>query len=107
MTKLTRPLQTSLLALAVLTAIVLDGVLWGPGFGRGTKRFSQWPMDVPAQAFTDWQDRDPEESLKSLDTQLAQLVQAAQNRAGTEELRSRLDQAEQTLVQIQTDQAFA
>ena len=65
MTKLTRPLQTSLLALAVLTAIVLDGVLWGPGFGRGTKRFSQWPMDVPAQAFTDWQDRDPEESLKA------------------------------------------
>ena len=58
MKRLTQPLRTSLLALAVLAAIVLDGVLWGPGFGRKAGRFSQWPMDVPAQAFTDWQDRE-------------------------------------------------
>ena len=107
MKRLTQPLRTSLLALAVLAAIVLDGVLWGPGFGRKAGRFSQWPMDVPAQAFTDWQDRDPEQSLQSLDTQLAQLVQAARGRAGTRELLERLNQAEQTLIQIQTDQAFA
>lgn len=107
MKRLKQPLRTSLLALAVLAAIVLDGVLWGPGFGRKAGRFSQWPMDVPARAFTDWQDRNPEQSLQSLDTQLTQLVQAARGRAGTRELLERLNQAEQTLIQIQTDQAFA
>lgn len=69
--------------------------------------FPNGPWDVPAQAFTDWQDRDPEQSLQSLDTQLTQLVQAARGRAGTRELLDRLNQAEQTLIQIQTDQAFA
>lgn len=107
MKKLTRPLHTSLLALAVLAAILLDGGLWGPGFGRKAGRFSQWPMDVPAQAFTDWQERDPEESLNSLDMQLTQLVQAARDRAGARELLSRMSEAEQTFAQIQTDQAFA
>lgn len=34
-------------------------------------------------------------------------MQAARGRAGTRELLDRLNQAEQTLIQIQTDQAFA
>ena len=85
MKRLTQPLRTSLLALAVLAAIVLDGVLWGPGFGRKAGRFPNGPWTFPPRRFTDWQDRDPEQSLQSLDTQLTQLVQAARGRAGTRE----------------------
>lgn len=107
MKQLTRTRLRFLLMLALLAAILLDGVGWNLAGVFKARRFSQWPLEVPPDAFTAWQDRDPEQSLHDLDVQLQQMLQAAQNRAGAQEVLACFDQAGQTLAQIQTDQAFA